>query len=132
MAISVSGSVQIYLNSQEDAEKVHEMINNIKEIVKERTKKNVYFEICGIKQSNRFVEFEVSSSRAQHGVWQVNQVIKELIFLIKKGVISGVSQFSAHLDEDEDEMEDYESWCIDNFQEEMEDYEGEEDEEDEY
>jgi hypothetical protein len=113
MGIFVSGSVQIYLNSKEDAEKVHEMINNIEEIVKERTQQPAYFELYDIKLGDNSVEFGVSSPRCQNGEWQVGQVIQQLKLMIKSGVISGVSEFTADL------MQEYESWYMEEseFQE---------------
>jgi hypothetical protein len=108
MGVFVKGSVQIYLNSKKDAEKVHKMINEIEEIVKERTQQPAYFELYDIKLSEDFVEFGVTSPRSQNGEWQVNQVIEQLKLMTKEGIISGVAEFTADL------MQEYESWYMDS------------------
>lgn len=107
MGVFASGSVQIYLNSIEDARKVQKMIEGIQQIVEARTKKPAYFELYEIKKDSSSVEFGVSSSRAQNAEWQVEQVIEQLKIMTKSKEISGVVEFTADL------MQEYNSWCMD-------------------
>jgi hypothetical protein len=103
MGIFAEGSVNIYFDKVEDADKVHEMLNIenpeesfIKVLGEEKGKGHYcFYEFCD--NGHESVDFMLSSGRIQNAEWQVDQIILLLKTLIKSGEISGVGELSCSM-----------------------------------
>ena len=102
MGIFANGDVQIYLDSAEDADKVHEILSSEK--VKDEFIKYLGDEGNGEYTFHSFedkgsevVTFEVCSDRVQNAEWQVDNLIKLLKHLVKAKVIEAIDDFQAEL-----------------------------------
>lgn len=100
MGIFAEGSVNIYFDKVEDADKVHEMlnINNPEEtfvkVFGEEKGSGHYCFYDFSDNGHQEISFMLSSGRIQNADWQVDQIIMLLKTLIKSGEISGVGEFS--------------------------------------
>lgn len=103
MGIFAEGSVNIYFSKVEDADKVHEMLNNnnpeesfIKVLGEEEGKGHYnFYDFCD--NGSQSVDFMLSSGRIQNAEWQSEQIIALLKTLIKSGEISGVEEYSCSM-----------------------------------
>ncbi len=96
------GSVNIYFNNEEDANKVHELLvnENVEESFKKvlgEEKGNGYYELYDFEGGDKELCFQVSSPRVQNAEWQVEQVVALLKKLVQTKEISGVGEFSASI-----------------------------------
>ena len=108
MGIFAEGSVNIYFDKVEDADKVHEMLNIdnpeesfIKVLGEENAKGHYcFYDFCD--NGHNEVNFMLSSQRIQNADWQVEQIIALLKALIKSGEIEGVGELSVSMMQEAD------------------------------
>ena len=104
MGIFAEGSVNIYFDKVEDADKVHEMLNidnpeeTFQKVLGEEEGKGHYcFYDFGEQNGHNSIDFMLSSGRIQNAEWQVDQLILLLKTLVKNGEIESVGEFSCSM-----------------------------------
>jgi hypothetical protein len=99
MGTFAMGSVNIYLKSMEDADKVHEMISNIEEIV-EKEQGPCDFGVYDLSENNTShteVCFNFSSSRTQNAQWQLEQFADQLKKMVQRKEIQAPDEFNSDI-----------------------------------
>lgn len=97
MGTFAEGSIQIYLSSEEEADKVCEMINNIKERTDKRLKQDGHFAVHDLDVHGEMVEIRLSSGRTQNCEFQMEMVVDELKVMVQSGEITGVSEYTSSM-----------------------------------
>jgi len=97
MGVFAEGSIQIYLNSEEEAVKVCEMIKNIKERTDKRLKQEGHFAVHDLDVHGEMVEIRLSSGRAQNCEFQMEMVVDELKVMVQSGEITEVAEYSSSM-----------------------------------
>jgi len=97
------GSVSIYFDKVEDADKVHEILSNpnveeefVKFLGEEKGRGHYEFYDFSDK-GDKEVHFQLSSPRVQNAEWQTEQVVTILKKLVQMKEISGVGEFSGNI-----------------------------------
>jgi len=96
------GSVNIYFNNVEDANKVHELLDsenvegNFKKVLGDE-KGSGYYELYDFESGDKELYFQLSSPRVQNAEWQMEQVVALLKKLVQDKVISGVGEFNGNI-----------------------------------
>jgi hypothetical protein len=97
------GTVNIYLNSEEDAKKVHAIFSNpnveeeFEKFLGEKAKGYYEFIEFDEEQEGKEVYFRLCSGRVQNAEWQMEQVVALLKKLVQAKEISGVGEFSGNI-----------------------------------
>jgi len=97
MGVFAEGSIQIYLNSTKDADKVCEMISNIKERTDKRLKQEGHFAINHFDVHEQLVEIRLSSGRVQNCEFQMEMIVDELKVMVQSNDIEEVSEYSSSM-----------------------------------
>jgi len=97
MGTFAEGSIQIYLDSTEDADKVCEMIKNIKERTDKRLKQEGHFSIQDLDVHEQLVEVRLSSERVQNCNFQMEMIVDELKVMVQSKEIKEVSEYSSNM-----------------------------------
>lgn len=97
MGTFAEGSIEIYLNSTEDADKVCEMIKNIKERTDKRLKQDGHFSIHNLDVHEQLVEVRLSSSRVQNCEFQMDMIVDELKVMVQSKEIEEVSEYTSNM-----------------------------------
>jgi hypothetical protein len=103
MGIFAEGSVNIYFEKEEDANKVHEILSSkeveeeiIKILGEEKGKGHYcFYDFCD--NGTQSVDFMLSSGRIQNAEWQGEQIFKLLKQMVKSGEIEGVEEMSCSM-----------------------------------
>lgn len=97
MGTFAEGSIQIYLNSEKDADKVCEMIKNIKERTDKRLKQEGHFAIHDLDVHGEMVEIRLSSGRIQNCEFQMNMIVDELKVMVQSKEITEVLEYTSNM-----------------------------------
>lgn len=103
MGVFAEGSVNIYFDKKEDADKVHEILSSKEfedEIIKrlgEEEGKGHYCFYDFSDNGTESIDFMLSSERIQNADWQVEQVVRLLKHMVKNKEIEGVGEFSCSM-----------------------------------
>jgi hypothetical protein len=101
-----SGYINIYCESEEDANNVFKEIANIVSLTEKRTGSPCHFNLFDNEVDGDLFRCNVSSSRVINGEFQVNQVIKQLKLMISEKRICPPIEFNAEL------TVSHESWSL--------------------
>lgn len=101
MGAFAEGSVNIYFEKKDDADKVHEILQNPEEEITKRLGEEEgkgHYSLYDFSPSgDQSVEFMLSSERVQNAEWQVDQIIKVLKHMVKTKEIEGVSELNCSM-----------------------------------
>ncbi len=99
MGTFAKGSVNIYLKSIEDADKVHEMISNIEEIVTKEQGPCDFgiYDLSENNSSHTEVCFDFSSGRVQNAEWQMVQFADQLKKMVQRKEIQAPDEVNGDL-----------------------------------
>jgi len=105
MGVFAEGSVNIYFDKKEDADKVHEMFKKTEAEVEQEFIKRLgeekgkgYYNFYDFNDNgSESVDFMLSSGRIQNAEWQVDQIIKVLKHMVKTKEIEGVGELSCSM-----------------------------------
>jgi len=107
MGQSTSGDFQIDCQSEKDAQKICNKLNNIKALTEERTNFPAHFEFDNLYVEDTYIHCNVSSDRVQNGEFQIEEVIKLVKLMVENKEVEPPNEMRAEL------LVQHEGWFLD-------------------